>query len=579
MEPSTYTEKQNQQQRQKTSPLSSTTIPPTPPSTTNNTPAPNSNIGLASRGEIIPIKKRDIAYDGAETKEISCTNNSKDSQSKKNLRKRKINNNNSNEKREKEKVEGRNSKSKKARVNDMIKLKRPKNPYLFFAKENREEFHTKYSNALSREISSLLGKAWKELSDEEKKPYIKMAQDERKEYDLAINELKKLNKNILNEEKEDIDFSHDILSNQCVNFKTLLGSPVSFGPFEANLETNNEISSQGGDSIEAYVPNEIKSSESPLGIYQAKESTIVDNTDASQQPQQSQQSQPVHDNMGTPFPYEEQNNFMQIQHSFQSLQQSQPNLQSNDMQFDLQTSQHQFLNKPHCLYNTNMVNPQLLDQQKIQFMKSQEGLQMQEGMPIVQQNQACQQQFQQPMPYASSHVQPFDHKLYSNNCDNSHDMKIQNMPETFNYVSAQSYMSPIPQMQQMSYQRHQSCMQQMMCQHHMQPSWQNPSFIQAQTNHQITPLQPSTRYNQMQYNPMQYNQMQYNQPMNSYREMLPLYGTGIGMSQFMPPHQIQYGQMPQVMQTPMVNDKQPKMDMYDMCQYQNPHHHMNWKAC
>lgn len=365
----------------------------------------------------------------------------------------------------------------------------------------------------------------------------------------------------------------------------MLGSPVSFGPFEANLESNHEILSQGGNSIEAYVPNEIKFSESPLGIYQAKESTraIIDNTDASQQPQQPQQPHPVHDNMGTPFPCEEQKNFMQMPHSFQSLQQSQPNLQSNDMQFDLQTSQHQ---KPHCQYNTNAVNSQLLDQQKNQFMKSQEGSQLQEVMPLVQQNQICQQPFQQPMPYASSHMQSFDHKVYSNNCNNSHDMKIQNIPEIFNYAPAHSYMPPIPQihpMQQMSYQRHQSYLQQLMCQHHMmQPSWQNPSFIQTQTNHQIMPLQPSTRYNQMQYNQMQYNQTQYNQPMNPYREMLPLHSTGMDMPQFVPHHQIQHSQMPQVMQTTMMNDKQPlvhQMDMYDMCQYQNPHHHMNWKAC
>lgn len=394
-----------------------------------------------------------------------------------------------------------------------------------------------------------------------------------------------------------MDFSHDISSKQFVDFKSLLGSPISFGPFEANLETQHEIISQGRDSVEADVPSEIKSSESPLGIYQAKEPTTraaVDNIDASQRPQQTQQPQQpqqpqlVHDNMCIPLPCGEQNNFMPMQHSSQSLQQSQLNSQSNDIQFDLQTSQQ---NKPHCQYNTKVMNSQCLNQQKNQFMNSQEGSQVQEVMPLVQQNQICQQPFQQPMPYASSHVQPFDHKLYTNNCNSSHDMKIQNMPEISNCPPVQPYMPPptsqIHQMQQMPYQLHQ---QQMMFQHHMmQPSWQIPSFIPTQTNHRIMPLQPSTRYNQMQYNQMQYNQMQYNQmqysqPMNSYREMLPLHNTGIGMPQFMPSHQMQHDQMPQVMQPPMVNDKQPsvyQMDMYDMCQRQNPilqHHQMNWRT-
>jgi hypothetical protein len=391
-----------------------------------------------------------------------------------------------------------------------------------------------------------------------------------------------------NEVKEDLDFSHDISSKQFVNFKTLLGSPISFGPFEANLETHDEILPQGRDSIEAYVPNEIKSSESPLGIYQAKESTtrtMIDNIDASQQPQQPQQPQPVYDNTGIPFPCEEQNNFMQMQHSSQSIQQSQLNSQFNDTQFDLKTSQQQSQNKPNCQYN--LTNSQLLNQQKNQFMMSQEGSQVQEVMPLVQQNQICQQQFQQSMPYSSSHVQ-------QNNYNSSHDMKIQNMTEIFNCPSAQPYIPPPTQ--QMSYQCHQSYPQQMTCPHHMmQPSWQNPSLIPTQTNHQIMPLQPSTRYNQMQYNQMQYNQtqcnqmqcnrMQYNQPMNSYREMLPFHSTGIVMPQFMPSHQMQHDQMPQVSQTPMINDRQPsvcQMGMYDMRQVQNPilqHHQMNWRAC
>jgi hypothetical protein len=34
---------------------------------------------------------------------------------------------------------------------------------------SREEFKVKYPDARSREIVSLLGKAWKELNDEEKK--------------------------------------------------------------------------------------------------------------------------------------------------------------------------------------------------------------------------------------------------------------------------------------------------------------------------------------------------------------------------------------------------------------------------
>ncbi|RIA92701.1 hypothetical protein C1645_820286 [Glomus cerebriforme] len=583
---------QNQQQQQKTLPPNNTSDtsaaivqpPPTPPSTANDTPTPNSiidlteltpscNIPSQTRSNYDPSESaklngnnsgsttmpiNDIAYDGAE-KDILCNN------TKRNLRKRKvINSNNDSEKGEKEKIEERNSKSRRKRtggIKNKAKPKNPKTPYSFFAKANRNEFNKKYPNASGKDINLSLGKAWRKLNDDERKPYIKMAQDEIEEYNIIMNEYNKLHQNVDNEEKADIN---DVSPKPFADFRSLLGSPISFGPFEANIETNYEISSQS-DSMnieEACIPKEIIASESPLNMKEeATSSTIANNMNTSQrpqQPQQLQQSQPVeefsglpHNNMSASFLCEEQNNLVPMQQPYQSLQHSQQNPQSNDAQVDLQTSQRQFQNNPYYHYNMKIINSQVNQPQQNQFIKTQKESQMQEGISQVQQNQNFQQQ--QPMypmvPPASSHMQqsiPFDHKLYPINCHPAQPY----MPQM-----QQIYPStpPQPMIPQMSY--NQLHLQQMMCQ--MQPPhqmWQTPSFMPTQTNHQMMPLQLSTRH----------NQMQYNQQMRCCHEMSPFNNTMMGVP---PPYQMQYDQM-----SPMMNDKQFFYRQQQMDMYQQYHH-------
>mmetsp|Transcript_10732 Transcript_10732/g.9144 ORF Transcript_10732/g.9144 Transcript_10732/m.9144 type:complete len:107 (-) Transcript_10732:96-416(-) len=65
------------------------------------------------------------------------------------------------------------------------KIKRSLSAYFFFMQKNREKI-MKESGLQSRDIGELakkMGEAWKALSDKEKAPYNKLADDDKKRYE------------------------------------------------------------------------------------------------------------------------------------------------------------------------------------------------------------------------------------------------------------------------------------------------------------------------------------------------------------------------------------------------------------
>ncbi|KAF8487189.1 high mobility group box domain-containing protein [Russula ochroleuca] len=77
-----------------------------------------------------------------------------------------------------------------ARKKDPKAPKRALSAYMFFSQDWRERIKTENPDASFGEVGKLLGAKWKELDDEEKKPYIEQAardksraEQEKSEYD------------------------------------------------------------------------------------------------------------------------------------------------------------------------------------------------------------------------------------------------------------------------------------------------------------------------------------------------------------------------------------------------------------
>eukprot|EP00798_Chlamydomonas_sp_ICE-L_P004607 gene4607-14800_t len=60
--------------------------------------------------------------------------------------------------------------------------KKPLSGYMFFCKDNREAVKEKDSSLKITEIASELGRMWKALTDEEKKPYQEQAEKDKVRY-------------------------------------------------------------------------------------------------------------------------------------------------------------------------------------------------------------------------------------------------------------------------------------------------------------------------------------------------------------------------------------------------------------
>ena len=65
--------------------------------------------------------------------------------------------------------------SKKGAEKDPNKPKRPLSAYMFFSQDWRERIKAENPEAGFGEVGKLLGAKWKELDEEEKKPYIEQA--------------------------------------------------------------------------------------------------------------------------------------------------------------------------------------------------------------------------------------------------------------------------------------------------------------------------------------------------------------------------------------------------------------------
>ncbi|CAO3699883.1 hypothetical protein G6F70_007185 [Rhizopus microsporus] len=61
--------------------------------------------------------------------------------------------------------------------------KRALSAYMFFSQANREKVIKENPGAKFGEIGKILGARWKELSDEEKKPFVEQAEADKKRYE------------------------------------------------------------------------------------------------------------------------------------------------------------------------------------------------------------------------------------------------------------------------------------------------------------------------------------------------------------------------------------------------------------
>jgi len=72
---------------------------------------------------------------------------------------------------------------KKSPKKEKLEPKRARSAYIFFCMEKREEVKKNKPEIKATEILSELGKIWKKLTDKKKKPYEKMAQEDKKRYE------------------------------------------------------------------------------------------------------------------------------------------------------------------------------------------------------------------------------------------------------------------------------------------------------------------------------------------------------------------------------------------------------------
>ncbi|KAF7727452.1 Non-histone chromosomal protein 6 [Apophysomyces ossiformis] len=72
---------------------------------------------------------------------------------------------------------------KKKRAKDPNAPKRGLSAYMFFSQENRQKVKDENKDASFGTIGKILGEKWKNMSDEEKKPYIEKAEADKKRYE------------------------------------------------------------------------------------------------------------------------------------------------------------------------------------------------------------------------------------------------------------------------------------------------------------------------------------------------------------------------------------------------------------
>lgn len=60
----------------------------------------------------------------------------------------------------------------------VAKKKRAKNAFMHFSQENRSKVKAQYELKSIAEVAKKLGEQWRELTDDDKSPFVKMAADE-----------------------------------------------------------------------------------------------------------------------------------------------------------------------------------------------------------------------------------------------------------------------------------------------------------------------------------------------------------------------------------------------------------------
>ncbi|KAG0165867.1 Non-histone chromosomal protein 6 [Apophysomyces sp. BC1034] len=87
------------------------------------------------------------------------------------------------------KVSKRNAKAsgdedkKKKRAKDPNAPKRGLSAYMFFSQDNRQKVKEENQDATFGTIGKILGEKWKNMSDEEKKPYVEKAKVDKERYE------------------------------------------------------------------------------------------------------------------------------------------------------------------------------------------------------------------------------------------------------------------------------------------------------------------------------------------------------------------------------------------------------------
>ena len=83
---------------------------------------------------------------------------------------------------EKDKKGAKKEKKDKKKKKDPAAPKRCKNPYIFFCTSKRPEIKEEYPTEPAKGIIKKLGEAWRDLSDDEKQPFIRQAAVDKKRY-------------------------------------------------------------------------------------------------------------------------------------------------------------------------------------------------------------------------------------------------------------------------------------------------------------------------------------------------------------------------------------------------------------
>jgi len=73
--------------------------------------------------------------------------------------------------------------TRKSTKKDSSEPKRGLTAYMFFSKDFREKVRQENPKASFGEIGKLLGKKWKDMSEKEKAPYVKKAEEDKERYE------------------------------------------------------------------------------------------------------------------------------------------------------------------------------------------------------------------------------------------------------------------------------------------------------------------------------------------------------------------------------------------------------------